>query len=130
MQKMTVGIIGLGNMGRGIANNYVRAGVPLAVWDVARAAVKPFEKLKNVEVAKPDEMAGMCSIILFVVPGSPEIEAALKGKGGVIANARRGLALYDLTTSAPAATQKLARMAAKKKHPLPGCRDERWRYRC
>ena len=117
MQKMTVGIIGLGNMGRGIANNYVRAGVPLAVWDVARAAVKPFEKLKNVEVAKPDEMAGMCSIILFVVPGSPEIEAALKGKGGVIANARRGLALYDLTTSAPAATQKLARMAAKKNIP-------------
>ena len=117
MQKTAVGIIGLGNMGRGIANNYVRAGVPLVVWDVVRAAVKPFEKLKNVEAAKPDEMAGICSIILFAVPGSAEIEAALKGKGGIIANARRGLVLYDLTTSDPAATQKLARMAAKKDIP-------------
>jgi 3-hydroxyisobutyrate dehydrogenase len=114
MQKLKIGIVGLGNMGRGIANNYVRAKVPLAVWDVSSPAIKPFRKLQNVEVAEPARMAGMCSIIFFVVPGSAEIEAALKGKDGVLAHARPGLVLYDLTTSAPAATKKLARMAAKK----------------
>jgi 3-hydroxyisobutyrate dehydrogenase len=114
MQKLKIGIVGLGNMGRGIANNYVRAKVPLAVWDVSSPAIQPFRKLQNVEVAEPARMAGMCSIIFFVVPGSAEIEAALKGKDGVLAHARPGLVLYDLTTSAPAATKKLARMAAKK----------------
>ena len=117
MQKGKVGVIGLGNMGKGIANSYIRAGVPLAVWDISPAAMKPFRKLKNVEVAKPVEMAGMCSILLFVVPSSKEIEAALKGDDGIIANAKRGLILYDLTTSDPKATHKLAKMAAKKDIP-------------
>jgi 3-hydroxyisobutyrate dehydrogenase len=117
MQKGKVGVIGLGNMGKGIANSYIRAGVPLAVWDISQAAVKPFRKLQNVEVTKPGEMAGTCSIILFVVPSSIEIEALMKGKEGVIANAKRGLILYDLTTSAPKATHKLAQMAAKKDIP-------------
>ena len=114
MQKLKIGIVGLGNMGRGIANNYVRARVPLAVWDVSSTAIKPFKKLKNVEVAEPFAMAGMCSVIFFVVPGSAEIEAALKGKDGVLAHARPGLVLYDLATSAPTTTKKLARTAAKK----------------
>ena len=114
MEKLKIGIVGLGNMGRGIANNYVRAKMPLAVWDVSSPAIKPFKRLKNVEVAEPSAMAGMCSIIFFVVPGSAEIEAALKGKDGVLAHARPGLVLYDLTTSAPAATKKLALMAARK----------------
>ena len=73
MQKVKVGVIGLGNMGKGIANNYVRASVPLAVWDISQAAIKPFRKIQNIEVAKPVEMARMCSIILFVVPSSAEI---------------------------------------------------------
>jgi 3-hydroxyisobutyrate dehydrogenase len=117
MPKKKIGIIGLGNMGKGIARNFIRAAIPLAVWDVSQAAVKPFRKHTDVEVIKPAEMAGCCSVIFFVVPGSPEIEKALKGKNGILANAKQGLVLYDLTTSAPSATQKLARMAARKKIP-------------
>ena len=62
-------------------------------------------------------MAGMCSLILFVVPGSLEIEAAMKGKKGVLANARKGLVIYDLTTSDPVITKKIARAAARKNIP-------------
>ena len=114
MQKLKIGVVGLGNMGRGIANNYVRAKIPLAVWDISPSAMKPFEKLKDVEAVEPGEMAGMCSTIFFVVPSSAEIEDSLKGKDGVLANARKGLVIYDLTTSAPAATKKLSRSAARK----------------
>jgi 3-hydroxyisobutyrate dehydrogenase len=112
MEKIKVGIIGLGNMGKGIAKNYVRAKMPLAVWDISPAALEPFRKLKTVEVAEPAKMAGMCAIIFFVVPSSAEIEVVLKGKHGVLANARPDLVLYDLTTSHPSGTGKLARMAA------------------
>ena len=34
----TVGVVGLGNMGRGIARNIARAGHSLMVWDVAESA--------------------------------------------------------------------------------------------
>lgn len=114
MKKPKVGVIGLGNMGRGIARCYVRSKIPIAVWDVADNAVKPFRRYKDVVVSEPGEMAGMCPLILFVVPGSSEIQAAMKGKKGVLANARDGLVIYDLTTSDPAVTKKIARSAARK----------------
>jgi len=34
-----VGVVGLGNMGGGIARNFQKAGVSLMVWDVAPAPV-------------------------------------------------------------------------------------------
>jgi 3-hydroxyisobutyrate dehydrogenase len=117
-----VGVVGLGNMGGGIAHNLARAGLPLAVWDTAPKAMKPFVGLPNVTPLPPGEMAGSCAAIIFVVPASPEIDAHLKGKSGVLARAaaragrtgRTGrLALYDFTTSDPAYTKRLARRAAK-----------------
>jgi 3-hydroxyisobutyrate dehydrogenase-like beta-hydroxyacid dehydrogenase len=38
MQAQKVGVVGLGNMGGGIARNFQRAGVALAVWDITAAA--------------------------------------------------------------------------------------------
>ncbi|MDP7503383.1 MAG: NAD(P)-dependent oxidoreductase [Nitrospinota bacterium] len=115
-----VGVVGLGNMGGGIARNLARAGLPLAVWDTAPRAMKPFAGHSNVTALHPGEMAGCCAAIIFVVPASPEIDAHLKGKSGVLANAdarpanSARLALYDFTTSDPAYTKRLARRAAKK----------------
>ncbi len=114
MQNMKIGVVGLGNMGSGIANNLIRAKLPTAVWDVSAKAVKPYAKNKNAAVMAPAEMAAGCDAIIFVVPASPEIEAHLKGKSGVLGNAREGLVLYDFTTSDPAHTRRLAKMAAKK----------------
>ena len=59
-------------------------------------------------------MAAHCAVIIFVVPASPEIEAHLKGKAGVLDGARKGLVIYDFTTSDPVHTKRLAKMAAKK----------------
>lgn len=112
-----IGVVGLGNMGRGIAQSYARAGYSLVVWDVAEPARKPFAKKRNVTVAEPGAMAAACRIILFVVPGSAEIEPMLGGTDGILANARKGLVLVDLTTSDPAATKRLARKAKRRNVP-------------
>jgi 3-hydroxyisobutyrate dehydrogenase len=79
---------------------------------VAEAARQPYAK--SATIAEPAEMAGKCAMIIFVVPGSPEIDGMLKGKGSMLAKPRRGLVLYDFTTSDPTYTKKLARRAAEK----------------
>ena len=112
MPKKKIGVIGLGNMGRGIARNLIKAGNSVFVWDLAELARKDFKTTAT--IAKPDEMSQKCSIIIFVVPGSVEIDKMLKGKNGILANPKRGLILYDLTTSDPVYTKKLARRAASK----------------
>lgn len=107
-----IGVIGLGNMGRGIAKNLIKAGNDVYVWDIAEAAREPHAKTAT--IAEPGEMARKCQMIIFVVPGSPEIDAMLKGRNSMLAKPRRGLVLYDFTTSDPTYTKKLARRAAKK----------------
>ncbi len=107
-----VGVIGLGNMGRGIAKNLIKAGHDVFVWDISEETREPYTG--KATIAKPAVMARKCSIVIFVVPGSPEIDAMLKGKNSMLANPRRGLVLYDFTTSDPTYTKKLARRAARK----------------
>lgn len=117
MAKQKVGVIGLGNMGHGIAGNLIGAGFPVAVWDIQPKALKPFQNRKDVVVATPPDMAATASVIFFVVPSSTEINDLMKGKNGLLANARKGLVLYDLTTSDPVFTKRLARRSALKGIP-------------
>ena len=107
-----IGVIGLGNMGRGIAKNLVKAGNDVFVWDIAEAARAPF--LDTATIAEPAEMAAKCAMAIFVVPGSPEIDSMLSGRNGMLKAPRKGLVLYDFTTSDPVYTKKLARRAARK----------------
>jgi len=113
-KKPTVGVIGLGNMGPGIARNLAKAGHPVLVWDLNEAARAPFETARNIAIAPPAEMAAKSALIFFVVPASPQVAACLGGRDGVLAHAKKNLVLYDLTTSDPIETKKLARRAAKK----------------
>jgi 3-hydroxyisobutyrate dehydrogenase len=110
--EQKVGVVGLGNMGGGIARNFQKSGVPLAVWDIDPAACRPFEGLAGADIAPPGEMAAACSVIFFVVPATPEIASCFEGDGGVLARASAGLVIYDFTTSDPRATRDLAARAA------------------
>ncbi|MEP6017746.1 MAG: NAD(P)-dependent oxidoreductase [Paracoccaceae bacterium] len=104
----TVGVIGLGNMGRGIAKNIALAGHRLLVWDI-------FEDACNVHagvarIATPSEMASQADVIIFVVPGSEQIDGILDE---ILTNANPNLILWDFTTSDPVYTKKLAIRAAE-----------------
>ena len=112
MAERKVGVVGLGNMGGGIARNFHKSGVSLAVWDVAPAVCKAFEGLAGVEIAPPGEMAATCSVMFFVVPATAEIASYFEGSNGVLARASEGLVIYDFTTSNPSATRELAARAA------------------
>ncbi len=114
MAKLSAGVIGVGNMGRGVAANLAKGGIQTAIWDTNPDALKLFENIAGIEVLSPAEMAKRCSVIIFVVPASPQIDTILKGKDGVLANAKKNLVLYDFTTSDPAYTRKLCQRSAKK----------------
>jgi 3-hydroxyisobutyrate dehydrogenase len=108
VENSAVGVIGLGNMGRGIATNLGKNNRPVYVWDLSEAARARFTDKPGFTIAPPGEMARHCAAILFLVPATPEIKNCLEGKDGIVANARNGLILCDLTTSDPLATRALA----------------------
>ena len=100
-------------MGNPVAQRFIGAKMPLMLWDVSEAARRPFEKTKGVTIAPPGEIAKSCAVVFFVVPSSDEIAACFKGKDGLLKNARKGLVVYDLTTSDPAKTKRLAKRAER-----------------
>ena len=104
----TAGVIGLGNMGQGIAKNIATAGHTLLVWDISEDARK--RHADRGRVATPAEMAAEADVIIFVVPGSAQIEQMLPD---MLPVAKPGLVLWDFTTSDPVYTQRLAEQAAE-----------------
>jgi 3-hydroxyisobutyrate dehydrogenase len=103
-----VAVVGLGQMGRGIARNLDKGGRLAAAWDSSPAAVQGAGLSDAVSFAEPAAVAGL-KAVLFVVPGSAEIRSVLDG--GLLAQPHQGQVLIDLTTSHPTATREIAAAA-------------------
>ncbi len=103
-----VGVVGLGNMGQGIARNIAKAGHTLLAWDLAQTARDRFSDIA--QILSPSEMAAKADVVIFVVPGSEQIDEILDP---MLENSNAELILWDFTTSDPVYTKELAARAAK-----------------
>jgi 3-hydroxyisobutyrate dehydrogenase-like beta-hydroxyacid dehydrogenase len=107
-KKATVGFIGVGLMGHGMAKNLVTKGHPLVVLGHRnREPVEHLVSLGATEATTPRELAAQCDIVHLCVTGSPQVEANLRGTDGVIAGGKRGLIVIDCSTSNPVSTLTL-----------------------
>ena len=113
MTRLQAGVIGLGNMGGGVAKNLAAAGYETGVWDVSEEAIKKFRDIENTYVLSPGEMASEGATLFYVVPATQEIEETLNGEQGVLAKAIEGTVVFDLTTSFPEDTRRVVEIAAK-----------------
>lgn len=112
-----VGVIGLGQMGRGIARNLDRSGRLAAVWDLRLEAAQGLPP--HVRVAPPAQMAALCDVVFLAVPGSREVELCLSGGESLLAQDRPGQIVVDLTTSYPSETRRIVAMARERgREPL------------
>ncbi len=112
MSKPSVGFVGVGLMGHGMAKNLVSKGWPLVVLGHRRR--EPVEHLKSLgarEAATPRELAAQCEIVHLCVTGSPQVEALMRGPDGLLAGAKPGTVIIDCSTSNPVSTLALAEEA-------------------
>ena len=97
----TIGFIGLGNMGGGMAGNIQKAGYPMVVYDLREAATRPFleggARLGN----SPADVAARSEIILTSLPGPREVEMVATGAEGILQGMTAGSVYIDLSTSRP-----------------------------
>jgi 3-hydroxyisobutyrate dehydrogenase len=103
-----VAVVGLGQMGRGIARNLDQAGRLAMAWDSNREAMQRAGLSPTVALAEPATF-GSLQTVLFMVPGSAEIRAVLDA--GLLDQPHQGQVLIDLTTSHPTATREIAARA-------------------
>jgi 4-hydroxybutyrate dehydrogenase/sulfolactaldehyde 3-reductase len=107
-----IGFIGLGNMGRGMAANLVRKGETLIVHDVVDAPVQALKTLGAGAAATVAELAGASEIIFTMLPTTAVVADVIGGAAGVLAHAKPGAIVVDMSTIDPLVTDRLAADAA------------------
>ena len=85
-----IGFIGLGNMGKPIAENLARAGFPMTVLDLNPTPVADLTALGATSAASPREIAEATDIICSVVMNDRQTHDVFFGDSGVLAGAEPG----------------------------------------
>jgi 2-hydroxy-3-oxopropionate reductase len=89
----TLGFIGTGGMGSGMAANLIKAGYRLVVTDLNRAQAKELESLGAEFKDSPKAVAESCELVLSMLPNNDAVRAVSLGKGG-LAEATTGAKLW------------------------------------
>jgi 3-hydroxyisobutyrate dehydrogenase-like beta-hydroxyacid dehydrogenase len=111
---MHVGFVGTGNMGRPMAENVLKAGHQLTVFDARPEATRPLEDLRATRAPDLVALAREVRVTLLSLPTETVVEAVVAGAGGLLTGARRGDVIFDLSTVSPGSTQRLAARAAER----------------
>jgi 3-hydroxyisobutyrate dehydrogenase len=111
---MKVGVIGLGNMGKGIALNLRKAGHDMMVHDARRAVAEPHLQAGSAWGESVADVARFSEVVFTSLPGPPQVESVALGEDGLLANMQPGSTWLDLSTNSPKLIRRLHGMFAEK----------------
>ena len=110
----TIGFIGLGNMGSGMASNIQKAGYPMVVYDIQEGTTRPYLERGGRLASSPEELARLSDVTLTSLPGPKEVEEVATGPEGILAGIREGSVYVDLSTSRPTLIRQIEPMFRRK----------------
>ncbi len=111
---MNIGFIGLGLMGRPMAQHLAEAGHTLHLWARRAASLEPFRDSSARAHISAAGVARHADVVFTMVADAPDVADVVLGEGGIVEGARQGLIVVDMSTIAPAAAQDIgARLAAR-----------------
>ena len=107
MSNPTIGFIGLGMMGHGIAKNLLQKGFALRFK--AHRNRSTLQDLLDAGAKEVDTRAALAQadIVILCVTGSPQVEEIVYGSDGLLAAARPGLVVIDTSTAEPASSTRI-----------------------
>jgi 2-hydroxy-3-oxopropionate reductase len=104
-----LGFIGLGIMGKPMAGHLLKAGHKVYVYDIVADSVAELGRQGAIPCANSREVAGKSGIVFIMVPDTPEVEAVLFGRDGVVEGVKPGTIVVDMSSISPIATKDFAR---------------------
>ena len=111
--RTKIGFIGLGIMGQGMANNLLRAGFPLTVWNRTRSRMADLVAAGAQAGNSPADVASQSEITITCVSDTPDVQEVILGESGVIHGAPTGSLIVDTSTISPQVTREIAATLAK-----------------
>ena len=102
-----VSVVGIGQMGLGIAKNIQNAGYLNSIFEINESVLSKFNKSENLIINDAKKGLKSSNVLIFVVPSTTQIRDFLFGSNW-IDNINENTIIVDLTTSNPDATKKLS----------------------
>ncbi len=105
---MRIGYIGIGIMGRPMAENLLKAGYGVSIFNRTQAKCEPLRRQGATVCENAAQVARASDVVCINVTDTPDVEQILFGELGVAEAARPGLIVVDNSTISPSATQDFA----------------------
>ena len=115
MAKQTVGVIGLGSMGLGVARTLLAKGFEVHACDVRPEVVAAFVKEGGVGHPSPDALGAAVPIVIVLVVNADQTESVLFGPAGAASKLAAGSVVIASSTVAPEYAIGLGQRLADKK---------------
>src|SRR4029079_7533163 len=101
-------------MGKPMAGHLLKAGHTLTVHNRSRGAVDELAAAGATAASSPADVAKASTIVINMLPDTPDVERVLTGPGGVIEAMQRGTVVIDMSSISPSATERMAKAVADK----------------
>ena len=114
--KPSIAFIGLGNMGAPMAENLLKAGYTLSVFDLSDAATKRLEKAGARVAQSPKEAASNAQVVISMLPAGQHVHSVYLGDSsaeGLLAALPKDTLVIDSSTIAAADARTVAEAASK-----------------
>lgn len=121
MDKGTIGIVGLGRMGNGMAQSLLREGFTVFGTDIGETQRQAAKEIGVNVVADIKALCAESSVIILSLPMAKHVQAVIKGKDGIIDHAQPKTLIIDTSTSEPEVTRALSIKLDQLGHQLLDC---------
>lgn len=114
----TIGFIGLGHMGGPMAQNLIKAGHRLKVFDLVPEALEAAVKAGATAVESAAQAVAGVDVVITMLPASRHVEGLYLGDTGLLKTIAKGTLVLECSTIAPESARKVSRAAAQLGIPM------------
>jgi 3-hydroxyisobutyrate dehydrogenase-like beta-hydroxyacid dehydrogenase len=114
VKKKKIGFIGLGNMGKQMSGNLLKAGYEVTVFDIRQDAIKDMVAQGAKGAGSLKELGALCDVVFVMVLNFKQVQPVTIGEEGVISGMNPGSVLIVTSTIAPSETLSIAEYAKKR----------------
>jgi len=113
-EKNKLGFVGIGYMGRPIAQRLLEAGFKLTAYDRDRSKAEDLIRYGGTIAENVSELSTVCDTVLSCLPTDEAVLSIYGGPDGVFANTHRGSLVIDMSTVYPETSQQLSRLGSER----------------
>ena len=114
LRDRTVGFVGLGTMGAPMAQNVLKAGHPLVVYDLDSAKIERLAAQGALPAISLADVANRASVLICMVDTTEQAQEVIVGPLGFIERVRAGDVIVSMSTIDPRAVQEMHRTLASR----------------